>query len=138
MTYYLRQRPDFKIPSLTSIKITPEKTVHKAIAVTSYLILFLFSTASLADILKTETNNGNLKMEDIPDIPQSIVADLSRYQNVRSAGFRAWTQDGNAIFVSTRFGDVSQIHRVGHPGGARQQVTFFDEPVGGLQRQPNG
>jgi dipeptidyl aminopeptidase/acylaminoacyl peptidase len=30
------------------------------------------------------------------------------------------------------------VHRVSHAGGARQQITFFDEPVGGLQRQPGG
>jgi len=112
--------------------------VNKKFCSTSSLLLIMLSSIAVADINRTETNNGNLKMEDIPEIPQSIVADLNRYQNVRSAGFRAWTQDGNAIYVSTRFGDVSQIHRVGHAGGARQQVTFFDEPVGGLQRQPNG
>jgi dipeptidyl aminopeptidase/acylaminoacyl peptidase len=77
-------------------------------------------------------------MQDIPEIPASIVSSLNRYQNVRSAGFLDWTEDGNGIFVSTRFGDVSQVHRVDHPGGARQQITFFDEPVGGLQRQPGG
>jgi dipeptidyl aminopeptidase/acylaminoacyl peptidase len=30
------------------------------------------------------------------------------------------------------------VHFVDHPGGARKQITFFDEPVGGLQRQPGG
>lgn len=102
------------------------------------LALLVFSAPTLAEVTTTETNNGNLVMQDIPEIPVSIVASLNRYQNVRSAGFLDWTEDGNGIFVSTRFGDVSQVHRVGHPGGARQQVTFFDEPVGGLQRQPGG
>lgn len=102
------------------------------------LALLVFSAPALAEVTTTETNNGNLVMQDIPEIPASIVASLNRYQNVRSAGFLDWTEDGNGIFVSTRFGDVSQVHRVGHPGGARQQVTFFDEPVGGFQRQPGG
>lgn len=93
---------------------------------------------AMADVSSTETNNGNLLMQDIPEIPASIVAGLNRYQNVRSAGFLDWTEDGNGIFVSTRFGDVRQVHRVGHPGGGRQQITFFDEPVGGFQRQPGG
>jgi dipeptidyl aminopeptidase/acylaminoacyl peptidase len=57
---------------------------------------------------------------------------------VRSAGFQEWTDDGEGIFISTRFGDVSQIHHVGQPGGARTQLTFFKEPIGGLSRQPNG
>ena len=42
------------------------------------------------------------------------------------------------VYISTRFGDVNQIHRVDMPGGARHQVTFFDEPVGGVNRQPGG
>ena len=107
------------------------------------LVLLLVASASasasaMAEVTTTETNNGNLVMQDIPEIPASIVASLNRYQNVRSAGFQAWTEGGDGLFVSTRFGDVSQIHRVDHPGGARHQITFFDEPVGGLQRQPNG
>ncbi len=105
---------------------------------TSGLALLVFSATALAEVITTETNNGKLVMQDIPEIPASIVSSLNRYQNVRSAGFLDWTEDGNGIFVSTRFGDVSQVHRVSHPGGARQQITFFDEPVGGVQRQPGG
>jgi dipeptidyl aminopeptidase/acylaminoacyl peptidase len=98
----------------------------------------ILSQLAYAEVVRTEANNGNLIMEDIPEIPQSVVAELNRYQNVRSAGFQGWTKDGEGIFVTTRFGDVSQIHHVGHPGGARTQLTFFDEPAGGVSRQPNG
>ena len=108
------------------------------LVLSSLLTLLIFSASAPADVITTETNNGNLVMQDVPEIPASIVAGLNRYQNVRSASFLDWTEDGNGIYVSTRFGDVSQIHLVGHPGGARQQLTFFDEPVGGLQRQPGG
>jgi dipeptidyl aminopeptidase/acylaminoacyl peptidase len=101
-------------------------------------VLLIFGAVASAQVTTTETNNGNLVMQDVPAIPAALVASLNRYQNVRSAGFLDWTQDGNGIFVSTRFGDVNQVHRVGHPGGARQQLTFFDEPVRGLQRQPGG
>ena len=102
------------------------------------LAIFAMAPVALAEVVRTEANNGNLIMEDIPEIPQSIVAELNRYQNVRSAGFQGWTQDGEGIFVTTRFGDVSQIHHVGHPGGARTQLTFFDEPAGNVARQPGG
>jgi dipeptidyl aminopeptidase/acylaminoacyl peptidase len=89
-----------------------------------------------AEVTRATANNGQLLMEDVPPIPQDIVRDLNRYQNVRSAGFRAWTLDSSGIYVSTRFGDVDQIHHVGHPGGARTQLTFFSEPTGGVSRQP--
>ena len=102
------------------------------------LTFFVSSQFALADVLRSEANSGNLVMEDIPPVPQSVVADLNRYQNVRSAGFQAWTEDGEGMFVTTRFGDVSQIHHVGHAGGARTQITFFEEPTGGVSRQPQG
>jgi len=99
----------------------------------------LFSTLALgAEPVVTTANNGNLIMEDIPPIPAEIVEDLNRYQNVRSAAFRAWTEDGSGIYISTRFGDVNQIHRVDMPGGARHQITFYDEPIGAVSRQRDG
>lgn len=78
-----------------------------------------------AEVIKTTANNGNLVMENVPSIPTTLVDALNRYQNVRSAPFRAFTQDGNSILVSTRFGEVSQLHRVDMAGGARHQLTFL-------------
>ena len=87
--------------------------------------------------LNTRTlNNGNLVLHDIPEIPQTIVQDLNRYQNVRSAGFRGWAQDGESLYLSTRFGDVGQVHRIDQAGGARHQLTFFNEPVGQVSLRP--
>lgn len=100
--------------------------------------LMAASPLAYAEVIQRTANNGQLVMEDIPEIPGSVVSDLTRFQNVRSAGFADWTEDGEGIYVTTRFGDVSQMHRVDMPGGARHQLTFFDEPLGGMSRQPNG
>lgn len=81
-------------------------------------------------------NNGQLVMQDVPEIPEQVEDALNQYQNVRSAPFRSFTEDGNSVYISTRFGDVSQLHRVDSPGGARHQLTFFPEPVGSVARQP--
>lgn len=86
---------------------------------------------------KRTLNNGNLVLEDIPVIPETIKTDLTRYQNVRSAGFYGWSQDSKSLLIATRFGDVNQIHRIDKPGGARHQLTFFDEPVGSVEIKPN-
>ena len=102
------------------------------------LALLAMGSAVAADVVRSEANNGNLVMEDVPPIPQSVVEDLNRYQNVRSAGFVAWDEAGEGVFVRTRFGDVPQLHHVAQPGGARTQLTFFDEPIGGVLRQPGG
>ena len=83
-------------------------------------------------------NDGNVVLDGIPEIPDEIGRQLNRYQNVRGAGFQDWTADGQGIYITTRFGEVSQLHLVQMPGGARRQLTFFDEPVSGAERQPNG
>ncbi len=93
---------------------------------------------AVADFEQRTANNGQLVMQGVPEIPQEIVNDLNRYLNVRSAGFQEWDEDGEGIYISTRFGDVSQIHYVAQPGGTRTQITFFNEPPGGVSRQPNG
>jgi dipeptidyl aminopeptidase/acylaminoacyl peptidase len=100
--------------------------------------LLLSALVFAAEPVVTTANNGNLVMEDVPPIPADIAEDLNRYQNVRTAAFRAWTEDGSGIYISTRFGDVNQVHRVDMPGGARHQVTFYDEPIGAVRRQRGG
>lgn len=93
---------------------------------------------AMADVQRQVANNGNLVMEDVPEIPAEIVDSLNRYQNVRSAGVVSWSGDGKSLFINTRFGDVSNLHRVDKPGGARHQVTFYKEPMGQVARQPGG
>ena len=82
------------------------------------------------------TAEGNLVMENIPDIPVGVRERLRQYQNVRGHGFSDWASDG--IVISTRFGETSQVHFVRAPGAARKQVTFYDEPVSGGDVSPAG
>src|SRR5690606_24337781 len=53
---------------------------------------------------------------------------LARYQNTRGASFAGWLANGG-LLINTRFGETNQVHRVAQPGGAREQLSFFDEPV---------
>ena len=98
--------------------------------------LTLTSGIVFADVDRRTLNNGNLILEDIPEIPKDLLLDLFRYQNVRAATFRAWSADSQSIYISTGFGDVDSVHRVNMPLGARRQVTFYDEPIGGIVGQP--
>jgi dipeptidyl aminopeptidase/acylaminoacyl peptidase len=84
----------------------------------------------------TRVTMGNLVMENIPEIPASVGERLRQYQNVRGHGFSDWADEG--ILIGTRFGETSQVHHVKAPGGARQQVTFYNEPVGGGNVSPAG
>lgn len=99
-------------------------------------LLLLTVSAASADIEERKANNGQVVLQDVPDVPASIHEDLKRYQNVRSANVLDWTGDSKSLFVRTRFAEVNQIHRVDQPGGARHQLTWFEEPVGQVVRQP--
>ncbi|MEJ2341909.1 MAG: S9 family peptidase [Gemmatimonadales bacterium] len=81
-------------------------------------------------------NDGNVVLDDVPAIPASLGDRLRRYENVRSASFAAWDQDGRAMYISTRFGETSQLHRVDMPRGARTQLTFLSEPITGAVKRP--
>jgi dipeptidyl aminopeptidase/acylaminoacyl peptidase len=72
-----------------------------------------------------------IQTEDVPPIPAEFAARLSQYQNTRSGSFSGWSPDGKGILIATRFANSTQLHRVYEPGGRREQITYFDEPVSG-------
>lgn len=84
-----------------------------------------------------QVTKGNLVLESIPEIPAEISERLSAYENVRSHAFLDWTGDGS-ILITTRFGDTNQVHEVKAPGGARRQLTFYEETVSNAAMSPKG
>ncbi|TYP71598.1 S9 family peptidase [Aquimarina intermedia] len=72
---------------------------------------------------------GNMILENVPEIPEEITTRIQQYQNTRSASFVDWLPNDEGILISTQFGNTSQLHTVLQAGGARNQITFFDEPV---------
>lgn len=92
--------------------------------------------AAAQSVAQRTANDGNVILSGIPEIPASLAERFGPYQEVRSASIADWTSDGSGIYISTRFGDVAQLHRVDAPGGARRQITFFREPVSRAQRRP--
>ncbi len=92
-------------------------------------LLLLPFLLSVTVAVAQQREQGNLVIENIPEIPDSLAQRLSQYQNVRSASVADWHPDGEQLLISTRFGETTQLHRVSQPMGVRQQITFFDEPV---------
>jgi dipeptidyl aminopeptidase/acylaminoacyl peptidase len=68
---------------------------------------------------------------DVPVVPAEVTEKLRQYASVRSAAFQGWDPAGKGMLIATRLGNASQLYRVYEPGGRREQVTFFDEPVTG-------
>ena len=68
-----------------------------------------------------------IEAQNVPLVSNDIKERLLQYQNVRSAGLQDVSQEG--LLILTRFADTSQLHRVATPGGRREQLTFFEEPI---------
>ncbi len=72
-----------------------------------------------------------IQTQEVPLVPAEVFDRLRQYNSVRFARFSGWSPTGGGILVGTRFGNTTQLHRVPSPGARREQLTFFEEPVGG-------
>lgn len=95
------------------------------------LCSLLLLSCSQFGIAVERVEYGNLVLEGIPPIPQTISERLAQYQSTRSATVADWSPDGKSLLIHTRFSDTNQLHLVHQPLGARQQITFYKEPVRG-------
>ena len=73
----------------------------------------------------------------VPAVPDALAAATRPYMESRGAGFGGWNAQTRAMLISTRFGNVSQLHTVAIPLGMRRQISFEAEPLGGSW-SPNG
>ena len=72
-----------------------------------------------------------LTADGVPVIADALAATSRPYMESRSAGFAGWNTADRSMLISTRFGNVSQLHRVAGPMMARSQISFEAEPLGG-------
>lgn len=99
----------------------------------AYIVLALGVAlgAHAADAI-TRVERGNLVLENVPAPDPQLSDRLDAWQAIRGASFIDFLPDGGML-VSTRFGEVEQLHRVAGPGQDRQQLTFYREPVTGAR-----
>jgi len=71
-----------------------------------------------------------LLQSGVPEVPHALRDRLGQYQNARAASLLDVMPDGSAALISTRFASTAQLHLVEQPMGARQQLTFGEEPIG--------
>jgi dipeptidyl aminopeptidase/acylaminoacyl peptidase len=74
--------------------------------------------------------------EGVPKIAVTLVDTAGRYSENRAAFVTDWHPQRREMIIGTRFGNTYQTHLLKMPGGARQQLTFFPEPVYGGRFQP--
>lgn len=92
-------------------------------------------TTSLAPLQAQEAADPHrpaaIETSGVPAVTDELLDQLGLYENVRGAAFSGWSPDGNGMLIRTRFANSPQLHRVYTPGGRREQITFWDEPVSG-------
>lgn len=112
-----------------------KRYVYCSVAVL-FALLFDREHPAFAQTTREVRPSENLIVQGIPPIPASLVSDVRRYTESRSADLADWHPVAREVLITTRFGNTTQVHRVAHPGGARTQLTFFDEPVTGALYEP--
>jgi dipeptidyl aminopeptidase/acylaminoacyl peptidase len=80
--------------------------------------------------------NENLVADGLPPIPASLVEDVRKYSEARTAVLVDWHPVKREVLISTRFADAAQLHAVAMPGGDRRQLTFYPDRINGGWYQP--
>jgi len=123
------------VTSLRTVKNKGSPIQHMKLFPLCLILSFLPLATAAEPLLEWTANDGQLVLQGVPDISPDLVQRLNRYQNVRSAAILDWTDDGKSLFIRTRFGEISQLHRVDSPGGMRKQLTWYPEPIGQVVRR---
>ncbi len=100
----------------------------------AYLLAGLLLSAQEAAIAPPES----MVVDSVPSMPASLAETIGRYTEGRNAFQTDWHPTRREMIIGTRFGNTYQAHLVKMPGGARQQLTFFPEPVYGASYHPKG
>jgi dipeptidyl aminopeptidase/acylaminoacyl peptidase len=78
----------------------------------------------------------SMVLENVPSISATLAEKVGRYTENRDAFQTDWHPARREMVIGTRFGNTYQAHVVKMPGGARQQLTFFSDPVYGASYHP--
>lgn len=96
-------------------------------------VLFSALSCAFSQDANRETSyikpGDNIVFENVPPIPTSVAEASARYGDSRSAQFLSWSPGKREMLITTRFADANEIHLVRNPGGEREQLTFFPDPV---------
>jgi dipeptidyl aminopeptidase/acylaminoacyl peptidase len=104
------------------------------VALLSLFVLSLTRAVAQSDILPP---TNDLIADGIPPVPLSVVTEVGHYTKGRAAEILSWHPLKREMLVVTVFGNTPQVHEVKSPGGARIQLTFFDDRVSrGVSYQP--
>jgi dipeptidyl aminopeptidase/acylaminoacyl peptidase len=112
-------------------EVLPMKNRGARFLLALVLIVGTFASAQVVPNKEVIRPGDNLIVEGIPSIPLAIAEQANRYTEVRSAILYDWHPVRREMLISTRFAETNQVHAVRTPGGARIQLTFFQDRISG-------
>ena len=118
--------------------VSPALIVSSALLCLVPLVAHAQSPATASEQPRVVEPPANLVVDGIPRVPYELVDEVRRYTEARAAAMYAWHPTLRQMLIGTRFGNSTQVHLVKRPGGARQQLTFYDEPVASASFAPDG
>jgi dipeptidyl aminopeptidase/acylaminoacyl peptidase len=82
--------------------------------------------------------NGNLVVQGIPPVPQSLVQQVAKYTDFRGHTLVDWHPTRRELLVAHRKagGDTAQLFRVAQPMAEPEQLTDFADPVTSARYEP--
>jgi dipeptidyl aminopeptidase/acylaminoacyl peptidase len=94
-------------------------------------VLTALLTASAVPAFAAVDKPAAITADGVPAVPNELAAKSRPYMESRAAGFSGWNARDRSMLISTRFGNVNQLHSVASPMMMRKQVSFEVEPMGG-------
>src|SRR5277367_2241815 len=84
----------------------------------------------------SRVERGSLVFDNIPEPGAGLGDALDAYLSARQATPLGFSPKGQ-LLISTRFGDVDQLHLVERPAGELRQLTFLREPITNASFSPD-
>ncbi|MBX9688547.1 MAG: alpha/beta fold hydrolase [Candidatus Obscuribacterales bacterium] len=78
----------------------------------------------------------NLHSQGIPNISDTLIDEVNRYTEFRTASLESWHPKKKEMLIRTRFADTQQVHLVRSPIGERKQLTFFKDTISAASYEP--
>lgn len=121
----------------------PRRFAHIRLAASSFAVFAAIAVSQSARAQAAPSEPAvpipaALTAEQVPALPLAMVDKIRPYLESRNAGFEGWDPKTRAILIQTRFGNTVQLHRVEQPMGARTQISFEAETVGGTYSPRTG
>jgi len=114
----------------------PMRSIDARTAAWLLLVLLISFKSALAQEAVAQPEPGSV-IEGIPTIPSSLITEVGRYSNIRAAEILTWHPVKREMLIVTALANTPQVHLVKFPGGARSQLTFFqDRTSRGVSYQP--